>query len=313
MDGKKIRFAGAGVVGRGTPWGTLGLVVRRALAPYGYETEIESASSQANNPRYVADGRCDIGATQVRAVREAIESRRAFEGEEPRKNLRLIATINQASWIGVAVRPETGITDLSQIAERRQPIRLKTAGDRMFDILFEYYGFSREKIDEFGGSFVPGILSGNRVLNEITPWVKKGEFDAIIDPIYTGYTPEHQHWMEATILYDLQFLPLPEDLIQRIVDADEALGPGFIPHRLMRGINEDIPSVERLPQVIYTRAEAPDAFVHEVTKALDENRHMFRQTHIPYSYDPKTASRSRLPVPFHPAAEQYYKEMGYIH
>jgi uncharacterized protein len=312
MEGKKIRFAGAGVVGRGTPWGTLGLVVRRILAPLGYDTEIESASAGANNPRYVADGRCDIGATQVRAVREAVESRRAFEGEDPRENLRLIATINQPSWLGVAVRVETGITDLSQIAKQKMPIRLKTGGDRMFDILFEYYGLSREKITELGGSFVSGIASGQRKLNEVTPWVAKGEFDAIIDPIYTGYTPEHQHWMEATILHDLRFLPLPEDLIQRIVDEEEAEGPGFIPHRLMRGINEDLPSVERLPQVIYTRAEAPDSFVHEVTKAIDQSRHMFRQTHLPYSYDPKTACKSRLPVPFHPAAERYYKEVGYL-
>lgn len=310
MEGKKIKFAGAGPVGNGTPWGTLALVTRRALEPLGYETEIETASWGAENPRYVADGRCDLGATQYRVVRDAAAGGSAYQDEGSRRNLRLIATINQPSWLGVAIRRESGITDLAQVAERKLPLRVKIGGDRMFDILLDYYGLSRESIVAMGGTLIGSILSSQRTPGEITPWVKEGNFDAIIDPIYAAFPPEHMHWMEATILHDLQFQPLPDDLIRRICDEGEAEGPGFIPHRLMRHIYEDIPTVERFPQLIYTREEAPEDFIYEVTKTLDNSRHLFRKTHLPYSYDERNVARPH-PVPLHDGAERYYNEVGY--
>ncbi len=109
----------------------------------------------------------------------------------------------------------------------------------------------------------------------------------------------------------MRFLPMRADLITRLCESGEVEGPGFIPHRLMRGVDEDIASVERFPQVIYSREEIPAAFVYEVAKALDDGRHLFRQTHLPYSYDPRTVAKTRA-VPLHLGAERYYREVGYL-
>ena len=319
---KRITFAGAAPIGAGTPWGTLALVVRKALAPLGYETEIEVLSWGANNPRYVADGRADLGATQYRAVQEAMDGVEAWQGEAPRRNLRLIAIINQPAWIGVAVRAETGITDLADVARRQYPLRLKLGRERAIESVLAFYGMTAKQIVDWGGKLVaaeapqqenPSDPFGRwlgRDWNAIAPWVVAGEFDAIIDPIYAAYTPEHKHWWEATLLHDMRFLPLPADLIRSIVEKQQAEGPGVIPHRLMRGVDEDVPTVQRFPQCIYTRAEADESFIHEVTGALDQARHLFRTTHIPYSYDPGNVARERA-VPFHEGARRYYHEAGY--
>lgn len=320
MEADKLTFAGAAPVAMGTPWGTLALVVKRALEPIGYQTEIEGASWGDNNARYVADGLADLGATQYRSVRYAWDGLRAFAPGGPRRNLRLIATINQPAWVGMAFRADSEIQDLADVAEHRLPLRVKTSGDGMFDVIFDYYGLSRERIVELGGSFIHGIGAedmnpatrwAGRDYNQIAPWVLSGDFDVILDPIYAAYTPEHKHWWEATILHEMRFLPLPPDLIERLCDSGEVEGRGFIPHRLMRGVNEDIPSVERFPQVIYTREEIPEAFVYEVTKALDRSRQLFRQTHLPYSYDPLTVAKPRA-VPFHDGALRYYREVDYL-
>jgi TRAP-type uncharacterized transport system substrate-binding protein len=319
VEGKRVVFAGAAPVAMGTPWGTLALVVQKALAPIGYETQIEIASWGDNNARYVADGLADIGATQYRSVRYAWDGLHSFASGGPRRSLRLIATINQPAWIGMAVRAESEIGDLGDIAKRRLPVRIKTSGDGVFDVIFDYYGLSRDAIRSFGGQFMAGIGAedmnpstrwANRDYNQIAPWVASGEFDAILDPIYAAYTPEHKHWWEATVLYKMRFLPMPPDLVQRLCNSGEVEGPGFIPHRLMRGVDEDIPSVERFPQVIYSREDVPADFIYEVARALDRGRQLFRQTHLPYSYDPQTVARARL-VPLHPGAEQYYRETGY--
>jgi TRAP-type uncharacterized transport system substrate-binding protein len=308
MDGKRIVFAGAGAPSRGTPWSTLGLVTRRALAPLGYEVEIEEASAQERNTRYVGDGRCDIGATLFRLVRDSYDGTYSYAGEAPNRHLRLIATIQQANWIGVAVPAESDITDLRQIAERKLPIRIKMSPDRSVAILMDYYGLSRELIESWGGRFLHSL---DRTDHTLTQWVVDGDFDLIIDPIYAAYTPEHGHWWEATCRYDLRFLPLPADLVQRIIAEGEGECASNIPNHLMRGITSDIPSLQRLPQVIYTRDDADAAFVYEVAKALDDGRELFRETHMPYSYNPRLVAQPRN-VPLHDGAATYYREMGYL-
>jgi hypothetical protein len=206
------------------------------------------------------------------------------------------------------VRAESEITDLHQIAERQLPVRMKMSPDRSVAILMDYYGLSREKIEAWGGRFLQAVDRTDHVL---TQWVVDGDFDLIIDPIYAAYTPEHGHWWEATSRYDLRFLPLPADLVQRMLDEGEGERAGNIPNHLMRGITTDIPSIQRLPQVIYTRDDLDEAFVYEVATALDDGRDLFRQTHMPYSYDPRLVAQPRS-VPLHPGAERYYREMGYV-
>jgi TRAP-type uncharacterized transport system substrate-binding protein len=323
LDGKKIVFAGAAPVGAGTPWGTLALVTRKALQPLGYEVDIEVLSWGANNPRYVADGRADLGATQYRAVEEAMEGVESWQGEAPRPNLRLIATINQPARIGVAVREGSGVADLADIARRKLPVRLKYGHEKAIATIFQYYGFSPHDVLQWGGHLIgaeapqeaapadPFARWLGRDWNAVAPWVARGEFDVIVDPIYAANTPEHKHWLEASILHNLRFQPLPPDLVGLIMERKQAEAPGFIPHRLMRGVNEDIPTVQRFPQVIYTREEAAEDFIYEVAMALDRGRHLFRQTHIPYSYDPGNVAAPRA-VPLHAGAARYYREAGYL-
>lgn len=326
LDGRKVVFAGAALIRMGTPWGTLALVAQRALEPMGYEVRIETMSWGGNNPRYVGDGRCDLGATQYRSIEDSYQGVR---GREPQgRNLRLIAVINQPAWIAVAVRAASGITDLEQISVKRMPVRFKTGGERAITTILDYYGLSRDKMVGWGGHPVSNAEAGFEPaptsappdepparwfadLNPVASWIKDGAFDLIVDPIYAAYTPEHRHWWDASILHDLRFLPLPPDLIERIMARNEAEAPGFIPHRLMRGVDEDVPTVQRFPQAYYTREETPEEFIYDVAKALDNNRHLFRQTHMPYSYDPENVAKPRR-VPLHPGAERYYREVGYL-
>ena len=75
-------------------------------------------------------------------------------------------------------------------------------------------------------------------------------------------------------------------------------------------MDRPIPSVYRPWQLIFGRDDMPHDFVYLLAQALDTNRRLFRETHIPYSYDPAEVARDHG-VPLHPGAEQYYRERGY--
>jgi TRAP-type uncharacterized transport system substrate-binding protein len=245
----------------------------------------------------------------------------AFAAEGPHQNLRVIASVELPSWLGVAVRAETGIIDLTQIKSQQRPVRVIGGTGQAFESIWRYYGLSREVIESWGGQFLPVLpalpasgkspaLQGWLRISMTEVLVRSGNFDVIMDTIYAAYTPEVSHWWNAAFLHNLRFLPLPDELIRA---AAEQIGGkrGFIPHRLMRGVEVDTPAVERPGMVIYGRDDMPEAFAYLLAKALDEGRHLFRQTHLPYSYDPGTVARDPG-NPLHPGAALYYQEMGYL-
>jgi TRAP-type uncharacterized transport system substrate-binding protein len=55
----------------------------------------------------------------------------------------------------------------------------------------------------------------------------------------------------------------------------------------------------------------PDDFAYLLARAYDEGRRFFRETHLPYSYDPHTVAMDHG-VPLHPGVERYYDEVGYL-
>jgi len=309
VSDKQLLFGGATGEGAGTPWATLGEITRRALATHGYSVTIEGRSWGPNNPRYLADGRVDLGATQLSRVRAAYQGTGDYQPEGPRANLRLIACINHAGWIGVATRWESGITDLRQIAEQRLPVRVVDRQATVTDALFAHYGLTREGIEGWGGRFVREGSRGPGLPHYRGEWLRSGDFDLLIGYIYTGFAPEVEYWHEASVLYNLRFFPLPEAILPHLC---QELGgePGELPHHIVRGVLAPQRSVTRGPQAIYVRDDTPDDFAYLLTQALDEGRRLFRQVHLPYSYDPQTVAHSP-DVPMHPAAARYYQEHGY--
>jgi uncharacterized protein len=304
-----VRFCGAMsiVPGRNahvwSPRTTMGKIVERALKPLGYEVEIDIRGVGMANPRLVSDGEDDLGCIGPDHLCWAYQGKFDFAKEGPRQNLRVLASIHFPAWLGVAVRWETGITNLAQIRERQLPVRVVGGTGAQYKMIMEHYGLSREKIESWGGKFLrPTGMP-------LTWFITSGDYDVIMDAVYAAYTPEARHWWEALVRHDLRFLPLPDDLIQKVC-AEAGGTPGFIPHQLMRGVVGDIPAIAREPHVIYSRDDLPGDFAYLLAKTLDENRHLFREVYLPYSYDPKTVARD-TGVPLHPDAERYYRERGY--
>jgi TRAP-type uncharacterized transport system substrate-binding protein len=304
---KRLVFGGAGP---GTPWGTLGQITSRALARYGYDVRIEPEASRGRCPGLVSAGQLEFGATQAILTRWAYAGLHRFAAEGPYPRLRVIATIMHPAWLAVAARWETGITDLGQVRERQLPVRVIGGTSDMFEPILRYYGLSRELIESWGGKFLPAlaVVPGPRYVT--TPHVRAGGVDLILENVYGAYTPEIAALVEASVLLNLRFLPLPADLIDTLC-RDYGGEPGFIPYRLLPGVEAPVPSVYRPWQLIFGRDDMPEEFAYLLARAYDEQRDLFRQTHIPYSYDSREVAKDQG-IPLHPGAARYYREQRYL-
>jgi TRAP transporter TAXI family solute receptor len=318
---KRPVFGGACKV---CPWGAVAEIVRDAMKPYGWDVQICYHCARADAPRIVAgakkpppwktgflpgaiidsdippppDAPVDFGATSVQNLKWAYEGSHTYAGEGPRRNLRLIATIQAPNWLIVAVRHGSGITDLAQLKDRPGPLHV-LADDATANAVLAWYGLDRKAIEAKGGWVKSSFDPPNRK-----------DFDVVIAGGSLGNAPEFNVWYEVSQRYDLDYLALPDALLDKLA-RDNDMFRQDIPDGLLRGVHRRIPTVARTGHTVYTRDDVPEAFAYAVAKALDEQQQLFQWSHINLSYNVHTVAQAGG-VPLHPGAARYYRERGYL-
>jgi TRAP transporter TAXI family solute receptor len=300
-------------------------IVKKAMKPYDYDVQICYNCNAIDAPRIVSEARMpppyrpdpsvseilaprnapglgavDFGAVAIQFLRNAYRGTGMYARENPRTNLRLIANIQDPSYVLVAAKKETGITDLSQVREKCWPVRILTAGIGVESSprIMEYYGLSRQSVQTAGG----------RVGS--TPDLREN-FDIVIGGAGVMSTaPEWDIWTEISQKFDLTFIQLPDDLLDELALEGEQ-EHGIIPPGLYSGVDRSIPTVVRTGTVIYCRDDIPDYFAYIVAKAMDEQQHLLQWSHLNFSYNVHTVWKA-YEVPLHPGAARYYKEQGYM-
>ncbi|QOY90217.1 TAXI family TRAP transporter solute-binding subunit [Paludibaculum fermentans] len=306
------------------PWGAMAEVVQAAMKPYGYDVQICYNCNAVDAPRIVSEARMappykpdpavpeilaprnvpglgaiDFGAVAIQFLRNAYKGTGPYSKDKPRTNLRLIANIQDPSYVLVAAKAETGIADLAQIRQKRWPVRILIAGIGGDSTrILAHFGLSKQAIEEAGG----------RVGNTAED---REKFDVVIGgggPMTTA--PEWRIWTEISQKFDLTFLQLPDGLLAELAAAGEQ-ERGMIPAGLYRGIDRPMPSVVRTGTVIYGRADMPESFAYAVAKAMDEQQQLLQWRHLNFSYNVHTVWKG-YEVPLHPGAARYYREKGYM-
>jgi TRAP-type uncharacterized transport system substrate-binding protein len=301
------------------PWGALGNMVKKIMSSYGYEVQVCLSCSGREGARIVArrlmppqisdrqfaegtlvnpQGPIDFGVTGADFVRRAYDGTAGFP-DGPFRNLRMIARIENPAYLMVAATKESGITDLRQVSERRLPVRI-LQGVGITAPVLAYYHLTPKDVEALGGA----IYAGNALL-------KNPDFDIIIGSGVLANNPEGNMWYEMSMRKDLVFLPLPEELRQKLV-KEQGAQLVDIPFRYMRGVGDrPIPTVGTSGEAVYGRDDLPDQFAYDVAKGLDEQHGLLKWAVVPFSYDPATVADGGG-VPLHPGAERYYRERGYL-
>jgi TRAP transporter TAXI family solute receptor len=304
------------------PWGAMADVVKAALAKYGWDVQIcyycaggprearlVSSAAMATPPRNASPndrptpkGKIDFGATNVQFLQWAYKGIHDFvnDKEGPRTHLRLVANIQQPNYLLVAVRADSGITDLRQIGQKKMPAKVVARtgiGGLITPTVLDYYGLHEEQVKTSGGTWETGLARGA---------------DANVMIGFGGHpnAPEYNMWHEVSQRYDLKYLPLPDDLRQKLA-KEFNLELQDVPEGLFRGVDRPIPTVARSGVAVYGRTDMPDEFAYTLAKALDEQQHLFQWSHMNFSYNWRTVWKA-FDVPLHPAAARYYKEVGYM-
>ena len=231
----------------------------------------------------------------------------------------LIAVMPHYDQLGFAVKKETGLTSLDDIREKRYPLRLSVRGSldastaMAVEMVLRTHGFGYDDIVSWGGS-----VSYDQPMPPQTPpggqsrmgRVASGELDAIFEE---GVII----WVNGLPDLGMRLLEIDDEHLAQLVDL--GFKPGALEKRFYPWLDRDVQTVDFSGWPIFTRMDAPELLIRKFCEAMEA-----RKGTIPWNWGPvkqddlplvrmvNDAPDTPLDVPFHPVAEAYWRELGYI-
>lgn len=250
------------------------------------------------------------GAVQMAIINPANLLGVAARGSPPFSEpapFRIITVIPSYDRLGLAVAASTGLSTLSDLARQRYPLRISLRGGRpdhsihvMLEHVLASVGTSLAEIQSWGGQVFYDAYPPN------VAGVERGERDAVFD--------EALHvWGPRALAVGMRLLPIDEPALRQL----EAMGYRRARHAGGRheSLDKDLPTLDFSGWPVYTRAETPDATVRSICAAIERARERIPwQGEGPLPLDRMCIDSPEAPltVPLHPAAEQYWRDQGYL-
>jgi TRAP-type uncharacterized transport system substrate-binding protein len=233
----------------------------------------------------------------------------ALRGTGPFKEplpVRTITVIPSADAFLFAVAGETGITSLEEIKARKYPLRISMRSQPdhsdylITNTVLGALGFSLDDIVSWGGKIHTHPYPPNPGA------VTRGEVDAVFDEAVDNWAPH-------ALSIGMRFMPIDEALMQQL----EAVGlrRRVIPGGRYPGLAEDFLALDFSGWPVFTRADAPDDFVRKICESLEarKDRIPWQGTGpLPLERMCVDADDTPMAAPLHPAAENFWRERGYL-
>ncbi len=104
-------------------------------------------------------------------------------------------------------------------------------------------------------------------------------------------------------------VPVPADVVAKV--GDPAYQPTVIPANTYTGQTEDV-ATAAIPNFLVSQSGVSDELAYQMTKQLYENLDTLYAAHNAAKAIKLENAVKGMPVPLHPGAERYYKEVGVI-
>ena len=256
----------------------------------------QATQGSVENLRMIATGQIESGIAQSDIVSWAYAGTAIFAAEGPMTNLRMIANLFPER-LQLVVRADSSIQTLADLKGAHismgQPgsgtladarVVLAAAGLSEKDLAAEYLR--------------PGVAAAD---------LREGTLDGFF---LIGGTPVPAI-SELAAELPMRLIPVDDDVLARMRENSASYRRSVIPAGAYPGIDTETPSIGFRALWIVS-ADAADELIYEITKALwnDATRRLL-DAHDPLGKEIRLESAlDDLPVPLHPGAKRFYREIG---
>lgn len=225
----------------------------------------------------------------------------AWKGDEdagfraPRDRLRAIAGI-YPNYIQIVASQASGIHSLEDLRGKRISVGAPRSGTELnARAIFRAAGLSYKDMGQV--EFKPYA--------ESVELIEKGQLDATLQSAGLGMAAIR----ELAERVPITFVAIPEQVVALI--GSSAYQSGIIPAGTYRGQVNDV-TTATITNVLVSQTSVSDATAYQMTKLLFENLDRLAEAH-PAAKDIRLERATNgLPIPLHPGAERFYREVGVL-
>jgi len=273
--------------------GAFSNVIKNKLS---FKSSAQSTGASVENINLILEGKADLAITMADSIAQAYDGFGAFEGKEPKKNLRALMGL-YPNYVQLVTTDKSGITKFEDLKGKRVGVGAPNSGVELnARMMYEAYGMTYEdsKVD---------YLNYGEAIDQM----KNGLIDAAF---VTSGIPN------ATIME----LGTTNKIVIVPIDGEGAKGlikkyPFFVEETISKdtyNTDTDVKTVS-VTNILIVREELPEAVVYEITKGIFENIDDIKASHNTAKENLSLEnSQKGVSIPLHPGAEKYYKEMGII-
>lgn len=259
------------------------------------KSSAQVTKASAENMNLLEAGRGELAWALADTVSDAYNGNTEAGFKAPLKKLRgMTATYN--NYIQIVANADSGIKTLADLKGKRISVGAARSGTELnARAVLKAAGLSYDDLKKV--EYLP--------FGESVELMKNRQLDVTLQSAGLGVSSIRD--LAASV--DIVIIPVPEDVVKKI--NNEAYQPASIPAGTYEGQDSDTPTVA-VPNFLVTAEQVPDDVVYEMTKVFYEQLDTLKSAHNAAQAIKLENALKGMPVPVHPGAERYYKEVGLI-
>ncbi|MDX5371777.1 MAG: TAXI family TRAP transporter solute-binding subunit [Pseudomonadaceae bacterium] len=259
----------------------------------GAKTSVQATKASVENLNLLQAGRGELAFALGDSVADAWNGVEEAGFKAPLQKLRAIAG-TYPNYIQIVANAESGIATLEDLKGKRISVGAPKSGTELnARAIFKAAGLSYEDMGEV--QFLPYA--------ESVELIKNRQLDATLQSSGLGMAAIRD--LASTM--KISFVAIPAEVVAKIGNA--AYQPGVIPANTYDGQSADVPTVA-ITNILVSQAGVSDEVAYQMTKLMFGNLDKLSTAHSAAKDISLEGAAKNLPIPLHPGAERYYKEVG---
>jgi len=259
------------------------------------KTSVQATKASLENLNLLQNGRGEIAFTLGDSLSDAWKGNEEAGFKGPLNKLRGIAAI-YPNYIQIVARADSGIKTLADLKGKRISVGAPRSGTELnARTIFQAAGITYKDFAKV--EYLP--------FGESVELMKNRQLDVTLQSAGLGVASLR----DLATSVDIVVVPIPADVVRKTNDA--AYIPSVIPANTYKGQTADVASAA-VQNYLVTHEGVSNDTVYAMTKALWTGLDNLVAAHsAAKSIDQKRALEG-MPLPLHPGAEKYYKEVGVL-
>ncbi|MDX9995423.1 MAG: TAXI family TRAP transporter solute-binding subunit [Rhodocyclaceae bacterium] len=259
------------------------------------KTSVQATKASAENLNLLQAGKGEVAFTLGDTLSEAWKGNPDVGFKAKLDKLRGLAAI-YPNYIHFLASADSGITSLADLKGKKISVGAPKSGTELN---------SRTILKAAGLSYADLGKVEYLGYAESVELIKNRQLDATLLSSGLGVAAVR----DLATAVKIVVIPIPADIVAAIGDA--AYQSSVIPANTYNGQTADVPTIA-VPNFLVTHAGVSEDTVYKMTKSMFENLDAMVAAHGAAKAIKKEKAATGSPVPLHPGAEKYYKEVGLL-